>query len=467
MRICIIAEGSYPYVTGGVSSWIQMLINGMPEHEFVLFAIGAEEKNRGKFKYEIPVNLVEIIETFLDTKVTERQSKKNIIIDEQEIQAIKDVLLGNKTDIKSIISLLSKGYSISEILLSEGFYKLTEEVSKERYKNTSFLDFCWTLRSIFLPFFNVINETLPKADIYHSVSTGYAGILGCIAKEKYTKPFLLTEHGIYTREREEEIIKATWMKGSFKDLWIDYFNSMSKTAYEYANSVITLFERNKEIQMEIGCAEEKIKIISNGVNIEGFLNIDKIKDDEKYFDIGIITRVVPIKDIKTLIFAYSIVKEVLENARLFIIGPVDEDEEYSLECINLVKTMNLLDVYFTGSVNIKDYIGKIDVLTLSSISEGQPLALLESMAAGKAFVSTDVGSCKELIHGFGDDFGPAGIVVPVMDYEEMAKALIKLAKDKKLRDDMGRNGFKRINTNYTIDRFIDSYKSLYRELEVN
>ena len=47
MRICLIVEGCYPYVAGGVSSWIQMLIKGMPDHEFVIFSIGAEEKDRG------------------------------------------------------------------------------------------------------------------------------------------------------------------------------------------------------------------------------------------------------------------------------------------------------------------------------------------------------------------------------------------------------------------------------------
>ena len=48
MRICLLAEGCYPYVAGGVSSWIQMLINGLPEHEFVIFAIGAEKKMKGQ-----------------------------------------------------------------------------------------------------------------------------------------------------------------------------------------------------------------------------------------------------------------------------------------------------------------------------------------------------------------------------------------------------------------------------------
>ena len=67
MRICLLAEGSYPYIVGGVSAWIQMLIQGMPEHEFIIYAIGAEEKDRGNFKYKLPSNVVAVKEIFLDT----------------------------------------------------------------------------------------------------------------------------------------------------------------------------------------------------------------------------------------------------------------------------------------------------------------------------------------------------------------------------------------------------------------
>ena len=66
MRICLLTEGSYPYVVGGVSSWTQMLIKGLPEYEFVVYSIGAEEKDRGKYKYKLPDNLVNIQEEFLD-----------------------------------------------------------------------------------------------------------------------------------------------------------------------------------------------------------------------------------------------------------------------------------------------------------------------------------------------------------------------------------------------------------------
>ena len=66
MRICLVLEGCYPYVHGGVSTWMHGYIQAMPEYEFVLWVIGAHAADRGKFVYELPVNVVEVHEVFLD-----------------------------------------------------------------------------------------------------------------------------------------------------------------------------------------------------------------------------------------------------------------------------------------------------------------------------------------------------------------------------------------------------------------
>lgn len=58
MRICLILEGCYPYIFGGVSTWMHQYINEMKEHEFVLWVIGANAKDKGKFVYELPKNNV-------------------------------------------------------------------------------------------------------------------------------------------------------------------------------------------------------------------------------------------------------------------------------------------------------------------------------------------------------------------------------------------------------------------------
>ena len=52
MRICIVAEGCYPYMVGGVSSWVHSMIRQFPDYEFIILAIVANRAFRGKFKYD-------------------------------------------------------------------------------------------------------------------------------------------------------------------------------------------------------------------------------------------------------------------------------------------------------------------------------------------------------------------------------------------------------------------------------
>lgn len=471
MKICLVAEGSYPYITGGVSSWIHSLISAIPEHDFILYTIGAEEKQSGKYKYKLPSNVIQVEEVFLDTYITEEAKwGKRYKLTSSERQALKSVLNSNETDWEDIFSLFTSGKidTTTNLLTSKDFFDIILEICHEKYPYLPFNDMFWTLRSIVLPLFISINHPVPKADVYHSVSTGYAGVVASLAKWKHDTSFILTEHGIYTREREEEIIKSDWVKGHFKDLWIQYFQNMSNCAYKHASQVVSLYNKNKEIQIEIGCPEEKIQIISNGVSLEDFNIAGKgqPKSDDK-INIGAVLRVVPIKDVKTMLQSFAIVKRDVPNAFLYIMGPAEDDEEYYEECQQLVKTLRLADVIFTGTVDVKEYIGEMHILVLSSISEGQPLAILEGMACAKPYVATNVGSCKELLLGNNDGFGEAGIVVSVMNYNEMAYALTRLARNRKLREQMGENGLNRVSALYTKEKFIQSYRDLYMRSERN
>lgn len=74
MRICLILEGCYPYINGGVSTWMHQYINEMPEHEFVLWVIGAKAEDKDKFVYTLPDNVVEVQQVFLDDALRVKDS---------------------------------------------------------------------------------------------------------------------------------------------------------------------------------------------------------------------------------------------------------------------------------------------------------------------------------------------------------------------------------------------------------
>ena len=466
MKICIVAEGSYPYVVGGVSTWTHQLIRSFPEHEFVIVSILAERSQRGKFQYELPGNVWEVHEVYLNDADWRSRKHGRIRLDKKEYQALRSLVLNREVEWEVIFRLFQeKISSVNDILMGADFLKIITEYYQSYYSQLVFTDFLWMMRSIYLPMFFTLQMGLPRADVYHCVCTGYAGVLGSIGKYLHGGRMLVSEHGIYTREREEELIKAKWVQGIFKNIWIEQFRKMSGLAYEKADVVVSLFEHARGLQIEEGCPEEKTRVIPNGIDVGRFEALPgKGEEDAGWVNVGAVVRVAPVKDIMSMIQAFRFAKERNPALRLYVMGPWEEDEDYAKECFELVRVMSVPDIEFTGKVDVREYYGRMDVMLLTSISEGQPLAVMESFAAGKPVVATDVGDCRGLILGESDGFGEAGIVVPVMDVAGISAALLRLADDGAERARMGENGYRRVTSLYRAESMYDAYRALYQEL---
>lgn len=464
MRVCITVEGAYPYITGGVSSWLQRLILEFEEIEFIIQTIIVDRKQTREMKYRLPKNVIEVHEVYLfdDDYMFD---EKNIRLSKNEYCAFESLFFG--IDIKWIELFeffKDKKISLNSLLGSKDFLELTKEYYIENYSDVVFTDFLWSMRSMYQPLFNILRTPHIKADLYHTLSTGYSGVIASMQKLRENKPLLLTEHGIYTREREEEIIKANWVRGIYKDLWINQFYKLSSCSYLFADEVTALFKKAAEIQVELGCKREKINVIGNGVDIEKFESLEESDKKDTYINIGAVLRVTPIKDVKTMINSFFLAKQKDNRLKLWIMGPIDENSDYVEECMELISQLNIEDIVFTGSVDVTDYMGKMDFLILSSLSEGQPLVILEGFAAKKPFVATNVGDCKSLIYGNDDGIGDAGIVVPLMNTEKMSKAIVTLSENEELRHEMGLNGHRRVEQFHKNSDIFKQYMKLYNKL---
>lgn len=468
MKICMVAEGCYPYTVGGVSSWLHSIIQLFPNIEFVLLTIVASREQRAKFVYELPENLTEVHEVYLEDFDWDYSKKRGSRphLNKVQYQALRSIILNQNVDWEPLFELFN-AHSIStdEILMGEDFLRVATECYNQKFSQMPFSDFLWTLRSIYLPLFLVMRVQLPKADLYHCVATGYAGVIGSMAKYFHKCGLLISEHGIYTREREEELIKATWVDSLYKNIWIEQFRKMSGLAYQQADLVTSLYEQARILQTELGCPAEKTVVTPNGIKMERFLNLaGKTEEDEGMINIGAMLRVAPIKDVKTMIQAFSYAKQKVPNIRLWIMGSWDEEKEYAEECFALVESLQVEDVIFTGQINITDYLGRMDMTILTSISEGQPLVVLESYAAHKPVIATDVGNCRELIYGGeNDDFGQAGILTHIMNLEDIAGAIVELASDEELRKKMGENGYRRVCDRYLTEHMRARYENIYKD----
>ena len=354
-------------------------IQAMKEHEFVLWVIGAKAEDEGKFVYTLPENVTEVHQVFLDDALRLKAERgKKCRLSERQRDALQEGMDCGRPDWEALFSLFQEQQmNPMNLLVSEEFLELLLALCREQYPYTAFAEFFHTIRSMLLPLFYMMSQKAPEADAYHAICTGYGGILGMLGHYTYKKPMLLTEHGIYSREREEEIIRARWVVPSFKKHWIRFFYMLSDGAYQTAWRITALFVRAMETQIQLGAAPEKCRVIGNGIAYERFADIP-IREEDGWVNIGAVVRMAPIKDVKTMIYAFHEVSSRVEQVRLYIMGGVD-DEAYAEECYSLVRQLGLKNLFFTGRVEVTEAMEKLDFTILTSISEGQPLSVLESL----------------------------------------------------------------------------------------
>ena len=464
-QVCMVIEGAYPYITGGVSAWCHKLITDIKDVEFSLLVILPASYRGKSYKYEIPDNVKAIHEVWLDRDYFKRRkgtsNKKDIKTFFNEIEhfhtsmklknygqfTIISKLIDKMKDLRITLRTLTKSKQVIQSLFN---------IYNNNKKKSGFMQYFWTWKSTHLPLFRILNFPLPKADVYHAVSTGYAGFLSTIAKLRHNIPFILTEHGIYAMEREDELKASEFISRDQKDLWIRFFHSFCRISYSFADKIITLYKGNEYIEVSNNANIDKIEIIPNGVDIKLYLSLKKLPSPDR-LRVGIVARVVPIKDVKAFIRAAAIVKDQYEDADFFIVGPTDEDEEYYEECVEMVKELDLGDrLKFAGKQDMKEYYPKLDILVLTSAREAQPLVLLEAMCSGIPCIATDVGSCREMLDN-------VGFVTTPGKPEETAEAIIKLCSNTALRNELIEKGRDIVKMNYNVIDVIKSYRSIYHK----
>ena len=126
MKVCIVAEGCYPYVVGGVSGWINSLIRSFPNVEFILLAIVANRSFRGKFVYELPENLTQVYEVYLDDCEWEsgnrkRKSLRQVHLSHKEYDEMLNMVLNRRTDWGVIFDLFHRKHLSVDDFLILGF----------------------------------------------------------------------------------------------------------------------------------------------------------------------------------------------------------------------------------------------------------------------------------------------------------------------------------------------------------
>ncbi len=483
--VTLLLEGTYPFVRGGVSSWVHDIVRGLPDLRFSLVFLGGDRGQYPELRYELPKNVVHLEEHYLGDvpkheRITRRRgdgcffARSRALHDAFETEDA-ELVAKAADDALAMLAADPEGTE-RDFLFSERAWETIVEKYRERAPDKSFLDWFWSVRAMHAPLFVAARAArgIPPSRLFHVVSTGFAGFLGTLLARSRKRPLILTEHGIYTKERRIELLQATWLKeddtrygaiGQLRRTWIRYFEHLARMAYATADPIVSLYGANRERQIRDGADPGRTLVVPNGIDIARFEPLRAMRTRDVPRVLGLVGRVVPIKDIKTFIRAMQVVAREMPDAEGWIVGPDNEDPSYAQECRDLARSLGLDGrVKFLGFRKVEEILPKLGVNVLTSISEAQPLSILEGFAAGLPSIATDVGCCSELIHGADEGdraLGSAGAVVPIADPEATARAAIELLSDQSRFRAAQAAGIARVERSYTNRRMLDRYRGIY------
>ena len=159
---------------------IQLMREVMKEYEFVLWVIGAKAEDRGKFVYDLPDNVVEVHEVFLDDALRLSGERAQVSFTEEELRSLRELVNLGSPDWDVLFNLFhTRGVHPLSFLQSREFIDLFTQICMEEYPYVAYADAFHTVRSMLLPVLYLMGCEVPEAQIYHAISTGYGGLLAC------------------------------------------------------------------------------------------------------------------------------------------------------------------------------------------------------------------------------------------------------------------------------------------------
>lgn len=492
--VAIITEGTYPFTRGGVAGWIKDLVTGMPDVTFALIFLGSSPEDYEEPLYTFPDNIIhfEIHYLFQNTrkkplfhsKKTHPAQYKKLERLHQDFKALQEK--GELDTPSKTADLIHQMKDIDEdfFLNSKDAWDYIVNQYEGSSLDPSFIDYFWTVRNLHAPLWTLLNAAKSFIDVkvIHSSSTGYAGFLAGLVNNSTKRPLIISEHGIYTKERTLDLLGSSIVKDTnpllkttkkisyLRSVWIRFFDDIAKYAYDRADVITNLYDGAKKTQIEMGAAESKLRQIPNGVNIPEFAQYRKTKPHAGKIRVALVGRMVSIKNVKKFILAIALLAEKNANVcgLVYALNTEEEENDYQEQCESLVTNLNLDDkIEFIYNETVDKILPNIDILVLCSISEGMALALLEGMAAGIPAVCSDVGANSDIVLGKNEEdraLGAAGRITETGDPQALVSAILALADDPEAYQQASTAAIKRIERYYNLDDVLKTYHLLYEEL---
>lgn len=475
-RVLMITEGTYPHVIGGVSTWCDLLINGLDEVSWDVLPILAGVEPEAQFDLPPHARLLPAISLWSQDPAPRakfpgfgarmlRRSGRPADADlpgalcagllgwDEPLDALVDALVRCRLRPESVrpIFRAKVGWesflaALERILAVQPAAAGSPPALGMRHAIELYHAMYWVARTAAV-------ET-PASDLLHVTAAGWSMIPAVVDKALNGTGVLLTEHGVYVREAYLGAIRA---ETSPPRVFVAtrLARGLTRLAYRTADMVTPVTEANSWWEDALGVAPERIRVIHNGVQVP-----ESPTPPPRTATVVSVGRIDPLKDVHTLLRVAHEVLQRFPDARFLHYGPaVPAQKAYAQSCYALHDTLGLGDRFrFMGVTKFPlDVLLNADIAVLTSISEGFPMAVLEAMALARPVVSTSVGGVSEGLQG-------SGLVAPSRDVHGLANAIVTLLKDPALGESLGQRGRRRVERRFTLDRCLAGYREVMDEL---
>lgn len=289
-------------------------------------------------------------------------------------------------------------------------------------------------------------------DILHTHG-GVAGLLGRWAARKNRFPAVVhTLHGIHYLYYRNPFQKAAYIR-------------LERFFTRFTDAVVFVSDADREKGRKYRLApNSKIHVIKNGIDFSAFSSqaersvpLEGLPDPGRGPLLGTVARLHRQKGVEYFIRSAGEILDEIPSARIWIIGdgPLFSSLQNLIEESGLEGRVHLLG----GRQNIPAYLSRFDVMVLPSLWEGLPYVLLEAAALAKPVVTTSIDGIMELIE---DE--KSGLLVPPGDPKELARAAIRMLRDRNLAVRLGERLRDDVVQTYTLEKMVDRIQRLYEDV---
>ena len=504
--VAIVMESTYPYLKGGVSAVVHDIITGNPDLTFGIIHITWDSHSPRKDLYGMPDNVAWVRVLYLSMEEHQedflRARPRDLRMNRRQRRELSRRILGallalaQDGQTEPLWDLISEGLSASRrypvwaILGTREFMEAYHDMMPDL--GMSMTDIFWCLRDFFSLAYAVLAEPVPRAQVYHAHTTGYAMLLGVNAAREHGTKVLLTEHNLYVRDTVNTLLERrldlnvrltdyrTFDVSGRERMWMAWWLEMGRLCYPYAYASTYLYPRAITEANELGGDSGRAIVIPNGIVTSEFdasyaarlAAIEEIKKegaDKHLWKLVYIARVVPIKGLLDMIDSVRLMVDRGLNIHLDVCGPTEHMPSYFEQCLTRIVEQGLESVItIRGTVKVRELLPEFDLFVLPSYNEGLPVVSLETMGAGIPTVSTDVGAVRSVVEDLivtdeGETWDPCGIIIEPGDPTVMADKVQEVISDVDLYERLSLNARGRVEAAYDLVKVNASYNTIYRQ----